>query len=263
MPFVIDSHRASLARAVVAALTFHINWLEAHRGYLPGNWDVLWSLSVEEMFYLFFPLCCRWLRGGRMLVTLLLGFAIAGPFARTVLTHNQLWADYSYLSCMDAIALGCLAALIAHRFHLGPRLSMVVQGLGVIAVVLVTVFKRQVSQLGLYKSGLDMTVLALGVALTLMALAQRRQPGRSWTAPLRWLGRNSYEVYLTHMFVVFGLLQVFVAFGSPYRWAPLWYGIIVCLSGTLGALVARFYSEPLNRRLRAGGGVGAPHPSIS
>ena len=53
--FVINPERSTLPRALLAAATFHINWLESQRGYLPPNWDVLWSLSVEEVFYLFFP----------------------------------------------------------------------------------------------------------------------------------------------------------------------------------------------------------------
>ena len=44
--FVINPERASLGEAVWAALTFHVNWLEGHRGYLPGCWDILWSLSA-------------------------------------------------------------------------------------------------------------------------------------------------------------------------------------------------------------------------
>ena len=57
--FRISPKVATLPQALFAALTFHINWLEASaHAYLPANWDVLWSLSVEEMFYLFFPLLC-------------------------------------------------------------------------------------------------------------------------------------------------------------------------------------------------------------
>lgn len=52
--FVVPSKTGGLGRALVAALTFHVNVLEARHGYLPGNWDIIWSLSVEEMFYLFF-----------------------------------------------------------------------------------------------------------------------------------------------------------------------------------------------------------------
>ena len=48
--FVIRPGAGGLHQALFAALTFHINLLEAQRGYLPPNWDVLWSLSVEETF---------------------------------------------------------------------------------------------------------------------------------------------------------------------------------------------------------------------
>jgi peptidoglycan/LPS O-acetylase OafA/YrhL len=53
--FVVHAKTGGLGRALLAALTFHVNVLEANRGYLPPAWDVLWSLSVEEMFYFFFP----------------------------------------------------------------------------------------------------------------------------------------------------------------------------------------------------------------
>jgi peptidoglycan/LPS O-acetylase OafA/YrhL len=57
--FVVSAKTGGIGRALLAALTFHVNVLEARRGYLPGNWDILWSLSVEEMFYLFFPVVSR------------------------------------------------------------------------------------------------------------------------------------------------------------------------------------------------------------
>ena len=46
--FVLKPETGGLGRALVAALTFHVNLLEARRGYLSGAWDILWSLSVEE-----------------------------------------------------------------------------------------------------------------------------------------------------------------------------------------------------------------------
>jgi peptidoglycan/LPS O-acetylase OafA/YrhL len=56
--FQFSHTMAPLWRAVVAVFTFHSNWLEARYGFLPANWNVMWSLSVEVMFYLFFPLTC-------------------------------------------------------------------------------------------------------------------------------------------------------------------------------------------------------------
>jgi peptidoglycan/LPS O-acetylase OafA/YrhL len=63
--FVVSQETGGLGRALFAALTFHINLLEAQRGYLPASWDILWSLSVEEAFYVFFPLICRWAGRGK------------------------------------------------------------------------------------------------------------------------------------------------------------------------------------------------------
>ena len=43
--FVVPARVGGLRSALVAALTFRVGLLEARRGYLPGNWDILWSLS--------------------------------------------------------------------------------------------------------------------------------------------------------------------------------------------------------------------------
>lgn len=249
--FTINPQRSSLPRALVAALTLHVNWLEAAHGYLPANWDVLWSLSNEEMFYLFFPLLCVLLRRREAIVGILLGFVALGPFARTVFTHNPLWADYGYLSCMDVIAIGCLAAIVADRIRFPIRVLTAMQVVGGALVLLVTVFRTQTAQLGLYKTGIDVTVLGCGTALMMIGFLQKNKTGTRWTAPIRWFGRNSYEVYLTHMMVVFPLLFLATIYDPLQRLAPVTYVVIVCAAGILGAAVAHFYSEPLNRKLRA------------
>ncbi len=248
--FIIRAH-TTLPRALLAATTFHINWLESQRGYLPPNWDVLWSLSVEEVFYLFFPLICMLTRARAPLVALLLAFVAIGPFARTVLTRNELWADYGYLSCMDAIALGCLAAMIAASVRFRPATLRVLQIIGAALVLLIMTARPLVRAMHIYQLGLDVSCLALGTCLLQIAIAQHNRAGWLATAPIRWFGRNSYEVYLTHMFIVTLGIQIFTAANPRAIWTPLFYVGLLVLSGLLGAVVARFYSEPLNRRLRA------------
>lgn len=254
--FTIKPKTASLPRALLAAVTFHVNWLESVRGYLPSSWDVLWSLSVEEMFYLFFPLVCRLTRGRGVLVVLLLAFVAAGPLARTLLTKNALWRDYGYLACMDGIALGCLAAIASSRLQLWGESSLVhklwpsLRVVGVLLMAIVLVARPLAKWLHLYRTGLDVTVLALGTCLMMLAIAQKNREGTWASAPLRWFGRNSYEVYLTHMLLVTWGVQWFVACHLGAGLAPLLYLGLLGLSGVLGALVARWYSEPLNRRLR-------------
>src|SRR6202049_175609 len=88
--YVVTARTGGLGRALLAALTFHINVLEARTWYLPGNWDILWSLSVEEMFYLFFPVACFLFAGnklfgrGKLFIVTLITFVALGPFERPV-----------------------------------------------------------------------------------------------------------------------------------------------------------------------------------
>ena len=249
--FVIRPQQGTLPRALLAAATFHINWLESQRGYLPPNWDVLWSLSVEEVFYLFFPLICVLTRARASLIALLMAFVAVGPFARTVLTRNELWADYGYLSCMDAIALGCFSAMIAASVRFRPATLRALQIIGAALVLLIMTARPLVYAMHVYQLGLDMTCLALGTCFLQVAIAQRNRTGGLATAPVRWFGRNSYEVYLTHGFVVVWGIQIFTAAAIPVIWTPVFYLGLLGLSGLLGAVAARFYSEPLNRQLRA------------
>jgi peptidoglycan/LPS O-acetylase OafA/YrhL len=99
-----------------------------------------------------------------------------------------------------------------------------------------------------------MLVLTASVAMLVVAAharslrgVARPLPGTGW---LRWFGRLSYEVYLTHMFVVWPLVHAFVATGASPRWGFLWYAPTVALSGLLGWLVARGLSVPAERWMK-------------
>jgi peptidoglycan/LPS O-acetylase OafA/YrhL len=255
--FVVSGQTGGLGRAVIAALTFHINVLEAHRGYLPGNWDILWSLSVEEMFYLFFPPVCWLLGRGKWLVGFLLIFVVLGPFGRTTLAHgNEVWQEYSYLGGMDAIALGCLTAIAISRTTIARRVIWVVGGLGTALVLFILGFSNQVEAWGLDQRGLDMTILAIGSCMVIAAAAQARWKSPRVILPLIILGRRSYEVYLTHMFVVFALYGLYKTANLSLGAVPVLFVSVILISGLLGELVARFYSEPMNRLIRRRFGDG-------
>jgi peptidoglycan/LPS O-acetylase OafA/YrhL len=254
--FVVPEKTGGLGRALVAALTFHVNVLEARRGYLPGNWDILWSLSVEEMFYLFFPLIFWLLGRGKLFVALLLAFVVLGPFARTFTHGNEVWHEYSYLGSMDAISLGCLTALFVRDHRLSRAALGVLASVGIAVLVFSLGFSLTADSWGLAGSGLDMTVLAVGTCMLIAVAAQTHWKSPRFLKPLLQLGQRSYEVYLFHMFVVLALFQLFVAIGKPIRAVPALFLAVILLSGLLGELVARLYSEPLNRLLREHWGDG-------
>ncbi len=238
--FVINPKRATLPRALFAALTFHVNWLETKVSYLPANWDVLWSLSVEEAFYLVYPLLCRYLKP-RYLFGIAVALVIAGPFFRSVLAPNEIGTDYMYFANMDCIALGCVAAVTAVRVKLPTQLP------GWILLLLIVFARRLVLPRFVFNSGLDVTLLAIAAALIVLGARPGPLP---FTAPFRWFGRNSYEVYLTHGFIVILGTQWFNGHHMPMNAAPVWFAGSLAAAGLLGFVVARLYSEPMNRVLR-------------
>jgi peptidoglycan/LPS O-acetylase OafA/YrhL len=250
--FVVGEKTGGLGRALAAALTFHINLLEARRGYLPASWDILWSLSVEEMFYLCFPLVCRAFRRTSVLVALLLVFVFLGPFARAeALNHNPVWREYSYLGGMDGIALGCLTSLFSAKVRLSKTNLRVAGIAGTMMLVFILCFSIHADRWGLGGNGLDLTILGLGTCLVLAAVAQTRWKAPVFAGPLVRLGRISYEVYLTHMFVVLSVFHFFLILNKPVRAVPGMFLVVLLLSGLLGAVVSWSYSEPMNRWLRA------------
>ncbi len=247
--YVVPSRTGGLGAALLAALTFRVNVLEAHHGYLPGSWDVLWSLSVEEAFYCFFPLVCRLLGNRRRLfVAALLIFVALGPVARTLFDRgNEVWYEYSYLGGMDAIALGCLTALALSAIRL-ERHQARLAGLTGTAVL---AFLLGIDVPALVHTGLDMSLIAIGTCLVVAASAQSGWKSPAFLRPLVGLGQRSYETYLTHMFVVFTLFQLFLSLGKPPYGVPLLFATVILIAGIVGAMTARLYSEPLNRQLRS------------
>jgi peptidoglycan/LPS O-acetylase OafA/YrhL len=255
--FVVSPKTGGLGRALFAALTFHVNVLESRRGYLPANWDVLWSLSIEEMFYLFFPLVARLFGRGKLLVVFLLGLVVTGPYARAVLTQgNEIWHEYSYLGSMDAIALGCLTALLVSRVRFSRRGLWAIGLVGSGLLIFALGFSIQADRVGLDRTGLTMTIIAIGTCMVIVVAAQTMWKSAGVLTPLRKMGQRSYEVYLTHMFVVFALFDLFVWLGKPMRAVPALFLAVIVIAGFCGEVVARYFSEPMNQYLRARWGGG-------
>jgi len=250
-PLVVSQKTGGIGRALLAALTLHVNVLQAQRGWLPANWGVLWSLSVEEMFYLFFPLVALFFSRRNFFPAILLCFVALGPFARTIFARgNDIWSEQSYLGGMDAIALGCLTALLVRHVRFSPTALRAFTVAGAALIVSILVGLRLTYVPLITNSGLDMTIIALGTCMIAIAAAQTQWKGPRLLAPLLQLGQRSYEVYLTHMFVVFGFFAIFVKYGSPLRAVPLLFVATIVGAAAAGDIVARFFSEPFNRMLR-------------
>ena len=251
--YVINRAGQSLPRAIIAVLGLHLNWYEGQTGYLPGSWDVLWSLSIEEVFYIGFPIVCLLTRRRAVLMPLLMVLAASLPWTHAALSDNEIWQEKAYLPGMAAIATGMLGALLAEYWQAPTRRrSMVLLGwLGALGLIAVMVFGAELWRL--LHDGY-MLVLTLSSLCLVLASYQRQRLGgfrplRGWGWLRSW-GRLSYEIYLSHMFVVYAIVRLFKLSGGDYRLGFLWYLLTLPLCWLLGAAVERGLSAPCERWLR-------------
>lgn len=246
--FVIDKPGQSLGGALWSALSLQLNWYEGRTGWLPGGWDVLWSLSIEEAFYLAFPLVCLLLRRRALLVPALVLLALSLPLTRAAIVDNEIWQEKAYLPGFSAIAVGVLAALAVTRWPVPASTSCGLRMLGVVALAAVLLCGGELwRSLG---NG-SMLVLVGGAGALLVGL--HAMPARAPLRALAWLrawGRLSYELYLTHMFVVFALVGLYRASGGQVRLGAWWYLALLPLCWLLAWAFARLWTLPAERWLK-------------
>ncbi|MFZ6798266.1 acyltransferase family protein [Undibacterium sp. Di24W] len=246
--YVVHEKGQTLGRALLSALGLHLNWYEGQTTWLPAAWDVLWSLSIEEVFYLAFPLMCIFLPR-RWLVVALLVLAFSLPLTREAIVGNEIWKEKAYLPGMSAIAFGVLTALLAQVWKTSEQFARSIAVLGGIGLIAIYFFGSEVWKV---IHGYSMLILCLSACLLVFAaqrLAPRPRWGWQWLAKMGYL---SYEVYLSHMFIVLSVCTAYRAyFGENMRWTFVVYVPVVVGCLVLGLLLERWVSTPAMQYLRS------------
>lgn len=254
--FNLAEKHTSYSQALLSALSFQINVLQAKLNYLPATFDVLWSLSIEECFYVFFPLLCLF-ESRKVFFGFLISLILIAPFFR-VFSHNEIWADHGYFSCFDSIAIGIFAYFVSQKKSFIQQNRLWILSLSLATFILVFFFRKFSFDIGISKWGLNNTLLSLSIAGLFMISSQslRNRFINPINLLVRSFGKTSYEIYLSHSFVVIGFKSIF-EFDSILNWMPIHlfstlfiYFIAIFLCYVLGIFIARYFSIPMNQYLR-------------
>ena len=257
------------------------NFLVGIRGqWCLGSFDHFWSLSIEEQFYLFWPLVIYFCSRRRAMFVSLLAVAgsVMGRVVWIRLGGNGPAMETFTFFRLDGLALGGFLALAAR----GPRgiQPLVPWALAAIvpsAVGLIAIWQSSHSRL----YGIPLFLLACFFA-AMLVLAVASRPSTWWgtlwrTRLLRFFGKYSYAMYVFQLPLVRILEPALTAdalsaqLGSAF-WGRLAYIAIMSAITTLLALLSwNLYEkhflalktgfEPASGVLRQRPRVEAPRPS--
>ncbi|MFI7579585.1 acyltransferase family protein [Kocuria kalidii] len=196
---------------------FFFNWryTDSQVDVLPGS-IVVWSLSIEEQFYVAFALIWLLLVGRRRPATALAVLAgtaaVASAGARVVLHLGGAGADRIYFGTdtrLEAIAIGVLAAVWYARSTGREAASGTPAWWGrdrVLVLALLLYLGSLLIRDELFRETVRYTVQAVAACLVVLwglhgptgALGVRVLAGMRWK-PIQLLGLASYSIYLLHL----------------------------------------------------------------
>ena len=173
---------------MVAALLYVANHDHA-RPWILGH---LWSLSIEEQFYMLWPSVLKhWYR---QRTRILIGVLLCCPGLQAVLYGLGVrgGGGATLFTIGDNLAVGCLLAIFAPKL---PRLNGLIAILAVCNLVLIPLFAANTPVRTLFQLFLLRPVFYVSIAALLLHVIQR--PYRLLNfAPIAWLGQISYSLYL-------------------------------------------------------------------
>ncbi|AWN35454.1 acyltransferase family protein [Methylobacterium radiodurans] len=242
---------------LLAALFYVTNYYHLAQGMCIetcADWHSLWSLAVEEHFYLIFPLVLI-LNGSapRRLLLILSAVLLISPVWRAVVeASGRFDPEWTYKASdarFDSIAYGAWLAVVFARF---PAWLVRVRDRGVplLALAGLLMLLSLTIRDPMFRATLRYTLqgVALGLLFVVLYASARGAPLLSvleWR-PLRWIGQVSYGAYLWH-FVPLSAGLYLMDVRSAYALSGA-QTLVMCLGGTAATLGLAWLSQILVAR---------------
>lgn len=259
-----------LGRQVLGAATFSYNWVALGAGsdYFtatsPELFRNLWSLAVEEQFYVLWPLLLplllliprTWARIALVLISAA-GSAwwMAQLSSGGAVTRGYYGTDSHAFGILLGVALAF--AGIGHierewmRRPAARRAATAFGGAGLAAIV-ASALLSETADAASFPGSLLLASLGTVAVIAASAWPATRFGARLDIAPLRWIGDRSYGIYLWHWPVLVLVVAATSGGSVDLHVPPIAAVVSLLLTLLLAALSYRYIEMPIRRRgLRA------------
>lgn len=204
-----------------------------------------WSLGVEFIFYLIFPVALALISGKHCWRVLAITFITQHVFVNSVFSNDRSlaenWVSYTqFLSFIFYFAAGCAIGRFIER---GSSIPL---GLGVFLLMLGIIGITSASTSEASLTGIVGVALSLAAVLAVAASSTLRL-GKNWSLISELLGKSSYGVYIFHPFIAQGLR-------ATARVVPIQPIAILVLTATisivLSVMIEVWFEQPIQRFFR-------------
>ena len=199
--FLDISKEATHALLSIANIQY---WRESHQYFAPNSEDLAllhcWSLSLEEQFYLAWPLVIAAARKYGVALVAITAASLASLVASIVVSRTGASAVF-FLTPFRIYEFGCgaLVLFVEPRVKLGRAGADILSAAGIAAVV--------VSVLALRSDMPDLVIASLlpclGAAATILAGGRTMAARLLVNRPMMAVGAISYSLYLCHWPIIF------------------------------------------------------------
>ncbi|WNS46098.1 acyltransferase [Paenibacillus sp. MMS20-IR301] len=261
--FTDSSRLFSLKGDIVSSVFYMNNWyLIFHKvSYFESFGPAspighLWSLSIEEQFYIIWPLALsiglKWVpRRGKLLLYLLLLISASAAVMAIIYVPgtDPSRVYYGTDTRAFAILMGAALAVVWPSWKLNRQISNAGQsvldftgGLGLI-LLLVLIYRTNEYDDSLYPSGFLFLSVISAVVIAVLAHPASRVGGIMGSRPLAWIGKHSYSLYIWHYPVIILMNTNGANEKSGFAQILLQLAVILMLS----IISYRYIEEPFRR----------------
>ena len=244
---VYNDRLAQVMPSVWATLFYYLNWKVYFTLEVAPGFGHLWSLSVEEQYYMLWPLWLVLLLRSNKAVPVVALTALAVVLHRNLAWHEQgNWLQLYVRTDMrmDALLLGALCAFFWQADYLARLFNGRLAGTALLIVFIGMTLLMDYREASYYIWGAALVaLLGCGFIFNCSARAGNARGGIFNKAWLEYLGRRSYGLYLWHF-------PVFLWCSKLKPELASW--LIITIAVTLTFIITEFswrvIERPFNRK---------------